>query len=106
MLATEVERIIRNAVDQIASLVEGETKNVISTMRKQPQSKRRSEQSLSGVQARIVQLLSVKPGLRNEQIQKALKLSDSDISLPLRKLVAAKKLKFKGVARGRRYTVR
>lgn len=66
---------------------------------------KRTPTDLEDVKSRIVATLKEEPDLRNEDLQKRLKMEGADLQLPLRQLVEEKVLKFKGVARGRTYRV-
>jgi hypothetical protein len=71
---------------------------------KSPQ--KRSEEAMAIARQRILQAVKKVPGMRSEQIQALLKMTPSQLGLPLKQLCDEKALKFEGVARGRKYWIR
>lgn len=67
---------------------------------------KRTPKQLQKIADRILVYISKHPLCNVEEIQAKLKLTNADTALPIRKLVALKKLKRKGKARGVRYTAR
>lgn len=65
---------------------------------------KRTPEELDEMQANLFAYLKKNPGQRCEEIAKGMKVDTSDLALPLKKL--GKKLKWEGVARGRRYWAR
>lgn len=65
---------------------------------------RRSPAKLARQTKRLLAHIKDNPGQRSEQISAATKISTSELALPLKKLVAEKKIKSSGVARGTTYT--
>jgi hypothetical protein len=66
---------------------------------------KRSPEELAKTADRLVRHIKSNPGQRAEQIAEGVGTSTKALALPLRKLVAEKRLKTKGVARGTTYTV-
>ena len=64
---------------------------------------KRSPQALSQLVGRLQAEIKAKPGLRMEQIAKALGSSTKDLALPAKKLIAEKKIKTKGERRATKY---
>lgn len=65
---------------------------------------KRTPAQIAKLSSKLLGYIAANPGQRSEQIAKATKLSTSDISLPLKKLLSDKKVKSNGVARGTTYT--
>jgi hypothetical protein len=66
---------------------------------------RRSAKEIGAMGQKISDYIAKNPGQRAEQIKKALKLSDTDWALPIKKLVDEKKLSVKGQKRATTYFV-
>jgi hypothetical protein len=66
---------------------------------------KRSPEQMAKLSARLLAYIAEHPGQRSEQISAATKLATGDLALPLRKLVAEKRIKSSGVARGTTYTL-
>jgi hypothetical protein len=66
---------------------------------------KRSPAELARTAERLVRHIKANPNQRAEQIAVGVGMSTRALALPLRKLVAEKRLKTKGVARGTTYTV-
>ncbi len=66
---------------------------------------RRSAKEIGAMGQRISEFIGKNPGLRAEQIKKALKLSDTDWALPIKKLVDERRLTVKGQKRATTYFV-
>ncbi len=66
---------------------------------------KRSPEQMAKQAERLLAYISANPGQRSEQIAEGTKFSTGELALPLRKLVADKKLKSTGKARGTMYTV-
>ena len=64
---------------------------------------KRSPQALSQLVGRLLTEIKAKPGLRMEQIAKALGSTTKDLALPAKKLLAEKKIKTKGERRATKY---
>jgi hypothetical protein len=66
---------------------------------------KRSPAELARTADRLLRFIKSNPDQRAEQIAEGVGMSTKTLALPLRKLVAEKRLKTKGVARGTTYTV-
>jgi hypothetical protein len=64
---------------------------------------KRSPQALTQLVSRLLSEIKAKPGLRMEQIAKALGSTTKDLALPAKKLIAEKKIKTKGERRATKY---
>jgi hypothetical protein len=64
---------------------------------------RRTEDDLAQISADLLAYVADNPGRRMEQISKAMGASTKELQLPVRKLVAEKKLKTKGQKRATEY---
>ncbi len=65
---------------------------------------KRTPGQIAKLREKLLGYIGANPGQRAEEIARATKLSTSDISLPIKKLLAEKKIKSTGVARGTAYT--
>ena len=66
---------------------------------------KRSPEKIAKLADKLLTHIAANSGQRAEQISEAMKISTGDLSLPLKKLVADKKVKTSGVARGTTYAV-
>jgi hypothetical protein len=66
---------------------------------------RRSSEQVEGLARRVAQYVKANPGRNAERIAKALGTKSQDLSLPLRKLIAAGRLSTTGQSRATRYFV-
>jgi hypothetical protein len=66
---------------------------------------KRSPAELARTAERLLRHIKSNPNQRAEQIAEAVGMTTRALALPLRKLVAEKRLKTRGVARGTTYTV-
>lgn len=66
---------------------------------------KRTPAQMERVTARLLEFIAKNPGQRSEQIAKATGMSTGDMVTPIKKLIAAKKIKAKGKARGTTYNV-
>jgi hypothetical protein len=64
---------------------------------------KRDKQDLIDLQERLHQHITASPGLGVEQIGKAIGVSTKDLVLPVKKLLAAKKIRSEGAKRATRY---
>ena len=64
---------------------------------------KRSPQALAQTVGKLLTEIKAKPGLRMEQIAKALGSTTKDLALPAKKLIAEKKIKTKGERRATKY---
>lgn len=64
---------------------------------------KRTPEHLDQVSEQFVEFVAANPGLRIEQINKQLGTTTKDLALPIRKLVAEKKIKVKGQKRSTQY---
>lgn len=103
--ASDVTAILTRAVaDAVAQALGSAAPRKLNTRvatRRRPQSGRGSSFEVDAVFAEVKR----KGGRRMEELAKALKTTTKSLSLPMKKLIVAKKVKARGVARGTRYTV-
>lgn len=99
----EVMDAIRSAITGAAPVPAGRVPK-LKIVEKNPG--KRTPEQIDQAKDKVVALLKKKGGLRSEEIQDALSLSGSELSLPISHLMKAKVLKCEGVARGRKYWVR
>lgn len=72
----------------------------------QTSSVKRSESDIQKLMDKFVGFVAKHPGLRIEQINAKLGTNTKDLALPVRKLLAARKLKTKGEKRATTYEAR
>lgn len=68
-----------------------------------PSGGRRSSQDVANLSERLLDYVSQNPGQRGEEIASALDTDTATMRLPMRKLIADKKVKTQGEKRGMRY---
>jgi hypothetical protein len=67
---------------------------------------KRSQSALAGLSSRLLDHVKKHPGQGVTRIAAALRTSSQDLQLPVRKLLAARKLRTKGKKRGTKYFAR
>lgn len=67
--------------------------------------RKRSAETILKQAARLLQLITDNPEISAEKLAAAMKLPTTALALPLKKLIAEKKIKAAGVARGTKYSV-
>jgi hypothetical protein len=67
---------------------------------------KRTPEEIEKVATKLLAYIASNPGQRSEQIADGTGLPTKDLSLPIRRLLEAKKLKATGKARGTTYTVK
>jgi hypothetical protein len=65
---------------------------------------KRSQEQVGAAAEKVLAFVKKNPGLRGEQISKAMRTDTNSIRLPMQKLIADKKIKTKGQRRGMTYT--
>jgi hypothetical protein len=66
---------------------------------------KRSAEEIEALETKFVEYVGKHPGLRIEQINKELGTSTKDLMLPIRKLIAARRLKTDGERRATKYSL-
>lgn len=123
-LQTQIRSILDEAVGKLAAVFQqaavagvtagiGGTASEVGTKgrsaarsvasRQRAKGTKRAPAEIEALQRRLADFIGENPGLRVEQINAQLGTSTQDLSLPLRKLVAAKKIKTKGEKRATSY---
>lgn len=74
-----------------------------SAGRKRAKGEKRPAAEIAGMSQRVGEFIAKNPGLRVEQINKALGTSTKELALPLRKLVASGAVRSEGVKRSTQY---
>jgi hypothetical protein len=64
---------------------------------------KRTPEEIEKIAARLLTYISSNPGQRSEQIAAATKISTGELALPIKRLLADKKVKASGKARGTTY---
>ena len=76
--------------------------NGVGSGRSRPGAKR-SPAELEHLQAALLETITVNPGLRVEALSEVMKVPSRDLTLPIRKLLGARKIKKKGQKRATSY---
>jgi hypothetical protein len=66
---------------------------------------KRTPEQIAKTAAKLLAYIAANPGQRAEQIAEGTKLSTGEMALPIKRLLAEKKIKASGVARGTTYVV-
>jgi hypothetical protein len=77
--------------------------SVLAGSLRRAKGEKRSPQALTQLVGRLHSEIKAKPGLRMEQIAKAIGSTTKDLALPAKKLLAEKKIKTKGERRATKY---
>lgn len=102
-----IKDIADEFVDRIERVVRDRVLEQIQRVVKNPgTSPKRTERLIDEAKEQILKAIKAHPGSRSEEIQKLVGMNAALLALPLKQLVETKALKFKGVARGRRYWIR
>jgi len=67
---------------------------------------KRSPEKMTADRERVYAVIKAHPGKRSEELQDILHMDAREMGLPLKQLIAKRKLVCKGTARGRRYWAR
>jgi hypothetical protein len=104
-LSAEVTGAVQAALGG-AQATRGKAKGLLAA--KGPPSRqggKRTPEQIENLANQLLGYIEKNPEQRSEQVADALKLTTGELALPLKRLVAEKKLKAKGKARGTTYTV-
>ena len=129
-MANEVERLVREftakleqviraqVVAEIDSAVRAAVQGIGGQMRaggrgrasaKAPSAKiggvKRTPEQIAKTAAKLLAFIAANPGQRAEQIADGTKIGTGEMALPIKRLLAEKKIKASGVARGTTYVV-
>ena len=111
----EVHAKLRIAIGEVAPKRRGpgRPRSIVSNgvVRTKPTGKRGrpgkfTPEQLDALGGRILTLLKKSPGARSEQLSAAMKMDAATLRIPLKALIAAKKIKVKGQKRGTTYFAR
>jgi len=94
------------ALETLSSALGGRVGNgaaVVARRGGRPPGAKRPPGELVAVQGKLAAHIGSHPGQRMEQIGKALGFKTSELTLPMKKLIASKKVKTKGHKRSRQY---
>lgn len=111
--AAQVAAVARRAaVSTLTSALDGDvgarrgsrrSTGALSTGSRRAKGEKRPAAEIAGMSERVRKFVAENPGLRVEQINKALGTSTKELALPLRKLVAAGAVRSEGVKRSTQY---
>jgi hypothetical protein len=119
MAADQLETVVRDFVSQIRDIIRQQAreaveasfggakpgKRVEAARTGRGKGDKRSSDEIEGLQSKFLAFVAKHPGLRIEQINKELGTSTKDLQLPIRKLVAERKIKAHGRKRSTTYSV-
>lgn len=98
------QAIIQDIMGNMSSAVTAN--GVKGKLRMVPMGGKRKPEELAKVSEQILGLLKKTPGMRSEEMQRALVVNAETLALPLKQLAAKKLIRHEGVARGRKYSLR
>ena len=104
-VVAEIDSAVRAAVQGLGNQVRGGGRGRASTKivsAKMGGAKRTPEQ-IAKTASKLLTFIAANPGQRAEQIADGTKISTSEMALPIKRLLAEKKIKASGVARGTTY---
>lgn len=112
----QMQQLVRDFVGQLGELYQravvdalggslggGKSGKSASSSASRGKGQKRSEEELDKLADSFVAFVGKNPGLRIEQINKQLGTTTKDLALPIRKLVAEKRIKAKGAKRSTTY---
>jgi hypothetical protein len=120
---TQINRLVASFVDQVTALARQAAMDTLAVSmgrrkggagpvllagvpgRGRGKGVKRTSNDLAKVGDKLVAFVAANPGLRIEQINKAIGTSTRDLQLPIRKLIASGALKTKGQKRSTQYFV-
>jgi hypothetical protein len=106
-VVAEIDSAVRAAVQGIGGQVRGGGRGRASA--KAPSAKiggvKRTPEQIAKTAAKLLAFIAANPGQRAEQIAEGTKIGTGEMALPIKRLLAEKKIKASGVARGTTYVV-
>jgi hypothetical protein len=110
-VAAEIDSAVKDAIGNVASAIagsggRGRGRKLVSGIRLTGKGGRRTPDEIARTTEELLAYVKANPGQRSEQIAMGMGVATSELVLPLRKLLAEKQLKAKGVARGTTYSTK
>ena len=102
-LSSDVTVAIQSALGGALAGRGGAGRNGVARARKATRGGKRSPEQIEKLAAQLYSYIEKNPDQRAEQIAEASKLSTGELVVPIRRLLAEKKIKAKGKARGTTY---
>ena len=101
-VVSEIDNAVRAAVQGVGGGARGGGRGRVAKVVSAGGGKRTPEQ-IAKTAAKLLSFIAANPGQRAEQIADGTKISTSEMALPIKRLLAEKKIKASGVARGTTY---
>jgi hypothetical protein len=101
-VVAEIDSAVRAAVQGVSGAVRGAGRGR-AMKSAAPSGGKRTPEQIAKTAAKLLAFISSNPGQRAEQIADGTKISTSEMALPIKRLLAEKKIKATGVARGTTY---
>jgi len=100
---TQLTQIAREEAARVVLGGFGPIKGIANHARASGRGEKRSHESLEGLQEKLRGYIAKHPGLRVEEINRALGTNTKDLALPIRKLIASKSIRTIGQRRATKY---
>ncbi len=106
-VVAEIDSAVRAAVQGISTQARGAGRGRAIAKIAAPKlgGAKRTPEQIAKTAAKLLAFIAANPGQRAEQIAEGTKISTSEMALPIKRLLAEKKIKASGVARGTTYVV-
>ena len=101
-VVAEIDSAVRAAVQGVGVGARGGSRGRVAKVVSTGGGKRTPEQ-IAKTAAKLLSFIAANPGQRAEQIADGTKISTNEMALPIKRLLADKKIKASGVARGTTY---
>jgi hypothetical protein len=101
-VVSEIDSAVRAAVQGVSGATRGAGRGR-AIKSAAPSGGKRTPEQIAKTAAKLLAFISSNPGQRAEQIADGTKISTSEMALPIKRLLAEKKIKATGVARGTTY---
>jgi hypothetical protein len=102
-VVAEIDDAVRTAVLGLSVGARSAGRGRVSVKSAAPSGGKRTPEQIAKTAAKLLSFIASNPGQRAEQISEGTKISTSEMALPIKRLLAEKKIKASGVARGTTY---